>query len=130
MQIGEKHTVSRLVTQQVTAQAAGSGDLPVLATPWMAALMEQAAAELLGRQLPPEKTSVGVSLALEHLSATPVGAQVSAQAEVTACEGKSVRFSLQAWDDAGPVGRGEHTRVVVDRERFMQKAVGKLAGKP
>lgn len=109
-----------------SARAVGSGLLPVLATPAMTALMEQAAATAIGEFLPEGWTSVGISLDIEHTSATPLGMGFRAEAEVTAVEGRKVLFAVRAYDDAGEIGHGTHARFAVESEPFLAKAAKKL----
>ena len=124
--VGMKGEVSTLVEREDTAREVGSGDLLVYATPCMAALMEGAACEALADCLTDTQTTVGTALNIEHLSATPVGLEVRAEAEVTAVEGKVITFRLQAFDEAGEIGRGTHTRVIVNAQKFLEKAYNKL----
>ena len=121
IEIGAAGRAETTVTGENTAQAVGSGALPVFATPCLAALMEQAACAALEEGLAPGETTVGVSIALEHTSATPVGLKVRAEATVTEVQGRSVSFSLAAWDEAGPIGSGTHRRFCVDAARFLEK---------
>ena len=124
--IGMKGQASTLVEREDTALEVGSGDLLVYATPCMAALMEGAACEAIAPALGETETTVGTVLNLEHLSATPVGMEVRAEAEVTAVVGKAVTFSIQAFDEAGLIGRGIHKRVVVSSQKFLDKTYSKL----
>lgn len=132
MEIMEKITVgacreeTMTVGVQHTAQALGSGSLPVLGTPAMTALMEKAATNLAQELLPEGWTSVGTALKIEHLAATPVGAAVRAMATVEALEGRRVSYKVEAFDDAGLIGRGTHDRVAVEAEKFLAKAQDKL----
>lgn len=124
--VGMKGEVSTLVEREDTALEVGSGSLLVYATPCMVALMEGAACEAIDAALPEEKTSVGTQLHISHLSATPVGLEVRAEAEVTAVEGNTITFALAAYDEAGKIGEGTHQRVVVSSQRFLDKAYTKL----
>lgn len=124
--IGLKGEVSSLVEREDTAKEVGSGDLLVYATPCMVALMEGAACEALSGVLGEEQTSVGISLAIEHTAATPVGLEVRAEAEVTAVDGRKVTFAVRAFDEAGEIGHGTHTRVIVNSQKFLEKAYNKL----
>lgn len=124
--IGLKGEVSTLTEREDTAKEVGSGDLLVYATPCMVALMEGAACEALKGVLGEDQTSVGTSLAIEHISATPVGLEVRAEAEVTAVDGRKVTFAVCAFDEAGEIGRGTHTRVIVNSQKFLEKAYNKL----
>ena len=104
--IGKSHEVSALVTETKTAVSVGSGSLQVLATPVMCGLMEQAASELTDSMLEPENTSVGISLNIQHVAATPVGMKIKASAELVAVDGRKLSFKLQAFDEAGEIGHG------------------------
>ena len=124
--VGMKAEVSTLVEREDTAKEVGSGDLLVYATPCMVALMEGAACEAIAEALGETQTTVGTGLNIEHISATPVGLEVRAEAEVTAVEGKVITFALRAFDEAGEIGRGTHTRVIVNSQKFLEKAYTKL----
>jgi len=123
---GMKGGASTLVEREDTAQEVGSGDLLVYATPCMAALMEGAACEAIAEALGENQTTVGTLLNIEHLSATPVGLEVRAEAEVTNVEGKVITFDVRAFDEAGEIGRGIHKRVLVNSQKFLDKAYTKL----
>ena len=124
--VGMTGEVSTLVEREDTALEVGSGSLLVYATPCMVALMEGAACEAIADALPEDKTSVGISLDIAHLSATPVGLEVRAEAEVIAVEGNTITFQLNAYDEAGKIGEGTHKRVVVSTQRFLDKVYSKL----
>lgn len=124
--IGMKGRAETLVEREDTAQAIGSGDLLVYATPCMVALMEGAACEAIADALPEGKTSVGTFLQIEHQSATPVGLEVRAEAEVTAVEGSTVTFQVTAFDESGKIGEGIHKRVVINTQKFLEKTYNKL----
>ena len=109
-----------------TAAEVGSGSLLVYATPCMVALMEGAACEALGDALGEDKTTVGIELNIQHLSATPVGLEVRAEAEVTAVDGKIITFQLTAYDEAGEIGKGTHERFIIFEEKFLAKTYDKL----
>ena len=115
----EEHGIS---DEAHSARALGSGSLPVLGTPAMTALMEQAAANALEELLPDGWTSVGISLTIAHTSATPLGMAFRAEAEVTAVEGRKIRFAVRAYDEAGEIGSGTHERFAVESEPFLAKA--------
>lgn len=124
--VGMKGEASTLVEREDTAAMVGSGDLLVYATPCMAALMEGTACEAIAPALNEGQTTVGTMLNIEHLSATPVGLEVRAEAEVTAVEGKVITFCLHAFDEAGEIGKGTHQRVIVNSQKFLDKTYGKL----
>ena len=123
---GMKGEASTLVEREDTAAEVGSGTLLVYATPCMAALMEGAACEAIADALGEDQTTVGTELNIQHLSATPVGLEVRAEAEVIAVEGKVVTFQLRAFDEAGEIGSGTHKRVLVNSQKFLDKAYDKL----
>lgn len=124
--VGMKGEVSTLVEREDTALEVGSGSLLVYATPCMVALMEGAACEAIADALSETQTTVGTELNIQHLSATPVGLEVRAEAEVTAVEGKVITFEVRAFDEAGEIGSGTHKRVIVGTQKFLDKAYGKL----
>ena len=115
--------LSFTVTDDDTAEALGSGDLQVLGTPRLVAWCEAATCAAVGQSMPPERTSVGTRVDLEHLTASPVGAAVEVTATVRYVDGRLLRFEVVAVHAAEGrlVGRGEITRVVVDRDRFLAR---------
>lgn len=126
--VGLKGRAEALVTEQNTAAAVGSGSLPVFATPMMVALMEKAAVAALEGHLEEGQGSVGTHMDVSHDAATPLGMRVWAEAELTAVEGRALTFAVAAFDAAGPIGKGIHTRFLIQNEKFMAKAIQK-AGK-
>ena len=124
--IGMKGEVKSFVEREDTAQEVGSGSLLVYATPCMVALMEGAACEAIAEALPDEKTSVGIYLEINHLSATPVGLEVWAEAEVTAVDGSVITFRITAFDESGKIGEGIHKRAIISTQRFLDKTYSKL----
>ncbi len=124
--VGMTGSVSTTAEREDTAYEVGSGSLLVYATPCMVALMEGAACEAIAEALPEEKTSVGTELHISHLSATPVGLEVRAEAAVTEVDGNTISFRVTAFDEVGKIGEGTHKRVVVTSQRFLDKAYSKL----
>ena len=124
--VGMKGIVETLVEREDTAKEVGSGSLLVYATPCMVALMEGAACEAIADALKETETTVGTALNIAHISATPVGLEVRAEAEVTAVEGKVITFAVKAFDEAGEIGNGTHTRVIVNSQKFLDRTYGKL----
>jgi fluoroacetyl-CoA thioesterase len=113
-------SVSHTVSSADTAAELGSGDLAVLGTPRVLAWCEEATCAAL--ELDPTQTSVGTRVDLEHLAASPVGAEVTATATVIHTDGRLVRFQVTAHDAAGALlASGEIRRVIVDRERFLSR---------
>ena len=104
------------VTETLTAKTVGSGTLDVLATPVMIARMEQAAWTAVAPSLSPEEGTVGTWMNVKHLSATPIGA------ELTEVDGRRLVFRVTAQDSQGLVGEGIHERVIVQNDRFLTKA--------
>ncbi len=124
IEVGLKHISELVVSDSMTAQAMGSGDLPVLATPAMTALMENAAMLAVASELPKGSTTVGGHIASSHLRPTAVGAKVVAIAEVTRVEGRKIELAVSAYCGDTLIGEGTHVRYVVDREQFMQRLSG------
>lgn len=126
--IGKSACVTWKVDESKLACVVGSGELRVLATPMMLAAMEQAASQLLSQFLEKGQTSVGTHLDVSHSAATPEGMEFTAKATITAHEGRRVEFEVSAQDKTGEIGRGTHTRFIVDAERFQAKADTKREG--
>ena len=124
--VGMKAEARTCVEREDTAAEVGSGSLLVYATPCMVALMEGAACEAIAEALGEDKTTVGIELNIQHTSATPVGLEVRAEAEVTAVDGKIISFELRAYDEAGEIGKGTHKRAIVPVQKFLDKAYSKL----
>jgi fluoroacetyl-CoA thioesterase len=117
-------TVTLDVAATDTAEAFGSGDVPVLGTPRVVALCEQAALVALRSALAADQTSVGKSVQIDHLAPTAVGGVVTADATLEKVEGRRLTFTVTVNDRCGLVAAGRVTRVVVERERFLAKAAG------
>lgn len=119
--------VELLVGDADTAQAMGSGDVPVLGTPRVLALAEAATVAALGVRLPAGCTSVGVHVQLDHRSPTPVGRLVVAEAVLSQVDGRRLTFEVTLRDEDLVVADGRVERIVVDRHRFVEKATGGTA---
>lgn len=128
--IGTKCQIQQVVTEEVTAAAVGSGLLPVFGTPFMAAMMECAAMTCLQEFLEEGQGSVGTHLDITHDAPTPIGMTVTVEAEIrdVSENGKMVVFDVRAWDEKGPIGKGFHTRAIINNERFLNKCNAKLEG--
>ena len=126
--VGMKGRAEAIVDEQNTAMAAGSGTLPVFATPWMCALMEKAAWTAIAPGLAEGESTVGTKLNISHLSASPLGIRVWAESEVTAVDGKRIELSVSAYDESGLIGNGTHERFIVQNDRFLAKAAKKMEG--
>lgn len=118
---GLKSESRTVVSQDNVAATMGSGDMPVFATPAMVALMENAAMNAVAAELEAGASTVGVEMSVSHVKASPVGAEVTASAELVEVDGRKLTFEVKAWDGKGTIGEGRHVRFVVDRERFMGK---------
>ena len=121
IEAGLRHTSELTVTEAVTAIQVGSGDMPVLATPMMMALMENAAMLAVRAQLPEGCTTVGGHIESSHLRPSRIGDVVTAVAEVTKVDGKKIFFKVAAYCGENLLGEGTHLRFIVDRKRFMEK---------
>ncbi len=118
---------SRLtVTEKDTAEAWGSGTLPVLATPRMILMIEETACDALKGKLPEGDTSVGTLIDVAHVSASPVGSEVVCRTEVVEIDRARIRFKVTVTDAFGDVGTGFHERFIVHSDKFMAKANAKL----
>ena len=117
---GLTHTSRLTVSDAQTAQVIGSGDLPVLATPAMLALMENAAMLAVANELEEGQTTVGGHISSSHLKPSKVGAMVEATATLTKVDRRNLFFHVVAKKGDEVIGEGDHLRFVVDRQRFMQ----------
>jgi fluoroacetyl-CoA thioesterase len=116
--------VEIVVGDDDTALALGSGDVPVLATPRLVALVERATLEAIAGAVRDGTTTVGHRVQLDHLAPTAVGERVRAEAVLESVEGRRLTFRVSATDERGLVGVGRVTRVLVERKRFLDKARG------
>ena len=121
LQEGLTHTSQLKVTESVLAISMGSGDLPVLATPAMMALMENAAMLAVAPHLPEGSTTVGGHISASHIKPTPIGETVTATATVVKVDGKKIEFEVKAHCGDILLGEGSHLRFIVDREKFMSR---------
>ena len=126
--VGLKGRAETLVNDANTAQAVCSGALPVFGTPFMCALMEEAAWKSIAPHLEVGQSTVGTRLNVSHDSATPVGMKVWAESEVTEVDGKRLLLTVTAFDEKGPIGTGIHERFIVTNDRFLSKTAKKLEG--
>jgi predicted thioesterase len=118
---GLRGEARRTVGTEHTAEALGSGDVPVLGTPAVLALIEEAAVDAIREQLPEGATSVGVWVKLDHLAPSKVGAEVVATAELVAIENRLLDFLCEVRDGDRVVAKAEHRRVLVVRDRWLAK---------
>jgi fluoroacetyl-CoA thioesterase len=124
--VGLRATVRATVAEADTASAMGSGDVPVLATPRLLALAEAAALAAVAPQLADGFTTVGTSVNLEHRRASPLGAEIVVEAELTEVDGSRLVFGfiarVDATDEDVVLGAGTVERVIVNRARFIARA--------
>lgn len=121
VETGLKYTSQMIVSKQLTAQSMGSGDMAVLATPAMMALMENAAMLAVAPHLPEGCTTVGGHIAASHLRPSKIGDSVEATATVTKVDGKKIEFKVEASCNGTLLGEGTHLRFIVDRKKFMER---------
>jgi fluoroacetyl-CoA thioesterase len=122
--VGATTRVQLTVTDADTAQAVGSGDVPVLGTPRVLALVEAATVAATANRLPPGATTVGARVELEHRAATAVGRTVVAEARLAKADGRRLTFEVSVREGDTVVADGRVERILVDRQRFLQKAFG------
>jgi predicted thioesterase len=123
--IGIQNEKTAIVSETNTAIHYGSGRLPVYATPAMVALMEGAAAASVENELPEGMSTVGISLTIQHLAATPLGMKVRAVSKLIEVSGKKLIFTVTAFDEKEKIGEGTHERFIVSADKFLQKAQAK-----
>jgi len=121
LQEGLSYTSELVVADENTAMAMGSGDMPVLATPCMMALMENAAMKAVGDYLDDGQTTVGGHMESSHLKPSPIGAEVTATATLDKVDGRKLYFHVVAHMGDTLIGEGKHLRFIVDRNRFLSK---------
>ncbi len=122
IEVGLRGEVHLIVGEADTALALGSGSVPVLGTPRVVALCEQAAVAAITGKLDDGTTTVGMRVQIDHLQPTAVGKAVSAEAILERVEGRRLTFMVSVHDPRGLVAAGKVTRVVIDVQRFMEKA--------
>lgn len=121
MEIGTKYTSEIAVTAELSAEKMGSGDMPVLATPAMVALMENAAMKCVADDLEDGQSTVGTMMNVSHVKASPIGTKVHATAELTGIDGRKLTFKVTAYQGSDVIGEGVHERYVVMRDKFLSK---------
>ena len=126
IQPGLNTELTHLVTEEDSAKTYGSGLVPVLSTPFLIALMENAAQSAVAPHLEAGMTTVGTAVDMQHLAATPIGMQVRVRAELIEADGQRLRFRVEAWDQVEKIGECEHERFIIDTARFMQRVSKKL----
>ena len=127
LDVGLVGTAQGVVTHTNTAQAMGSGLVPVYATPALVALLEEAAVNALKPLLEAGKTSVGTRIEVSHLAATPIPMNVRAQAPLSVVDGRRLVFDVVAHDEVERIAEGIHERVLVDGQRFLARVQEKIS---
>ena len=125
LKVGMKGYAETVVSMENTAKKMGSGTLNVFATPAMVALMEEASWKCVTAELEPGMGTVGTSMQIKHVAATPLGMKVTAECELLEVDGRRLVFSVQASDEAGVIGNGTHERFIVAQEKFLAKTESK-----
>lgn len=128
LEAGIKGRQEVMVTRENCASAQGSGLLEVFATPAMIALMEQTSWMSIASLLTEGEGTVGTKLDVSHLAATPVGMKVWCESELKEVDGRRLVFHVEAFDEKGKIGEGEHERFIIRNDKFMKKAQAKLEG--
>lgn len=118
---GSKTISEKVVANEDTAVAYGSGDILVFATPAMVGLMENAALKDALSQLPDGYSTVGTFVNVKHMAATPVGMTVRAEAELIEVNGKKLTYKVTAYDDKDKIGEGTHGRYIIHGQSFLEK---------
>ncbi len=126
--VGTRGIAELVVEAEHTAPRVGSGRIAVLATPVMINVIEAAALAAVEQLLPDGHQSLGIQLDVRHFAATPIGMKVTAEAEVTEIDGRTIKFRVSARDEREPIGDGTHERVVVNVARFDARVQRKIAG--
>ncbi len=126
MTTGKIFSITEIVTDSQLASEVGSGMVNVFATPMMIALIEKTAAACVQDELPEGDTTVGTSINVSHVAATPAGMKVTATVTLTEVDGRKLEFFVKAEDECGVIGEGTHERVIIHTDRFNEKAQQKL----
>ena len=126
IKVGLTAEIETKVFNKSSAEEMGSGNLDVYATPAMISLMERSALSAVSLHLPEGYTTVGTSVNIKHMAATPIGMKVRAVAELVSVEGRKLTFKVEAYDSREKIGEGQHERYIVESAKFREKVYGKL----
>lgn len=117
---GTKGTIEIVVSENDSASKVGSGLVDVYSTPSMIGLMENTAQSSVKDSLPEGYTTVGIDVSVKHMKATPIGMKVKCTSTLKKIEGKKLLFEVEAYDEAGKIGQGTHTRYIVNHDDFIK----------
>ena len=126
LSVGIKGNLERTVTEDLTAEALGSGLLPVFATPAAVALAEETAWRSVAGELEEGQGTVGTLMELAHIAATPLGMKVRCETELVEVDRRKLVFTVKIYDEKEKVADGRHDRFIIDNAKFLSKAEGKL----
>ncbi|MBR3748524.1 MAG: thioesterase [Firmicutes bacterium] len=126
LSVGIKGNLERTVTEELTAEALGSGLLPVFATPAAVALAEETAWKSVAGELEEGQGTVGTLMELAHIAATPLGMKVRCETELVEVDRRKLVFTVKIYDEKEKVADGRHERFIIDNAKFLSKAEGKL----
>jgi thioesterase superfamily protein len=126
MKVGIKNQIKKTVVEELTAKVMGSGRLDVFATPAMVAMMEEAAHTSVEAELEEGQGTVGTSMTVSHIAATPVGMEVTCESELVDVDGRKLVFEIKAMDEVGLIGEARHERFIIENEKFLAKTNAKL----
>ena len=126
MKVGIKNQIKKTVVEELTAKVMGSGRLDVFATPAMVAMMEEAAHTSVEAELEEGQGTVGTSMTVSHIAATPVGMEVTCESELIEVDGRKLVFEIKAMDEVGLIGEARHERFIIENEKFLAKTNAKL----
>lgn len=126
LSVGIKGNLERTVTEDLTAEALGSGLLPVFATPAAVALAEETAWKSVAGELEEGQGTVGTLMELAHIAATPLGMKVHCETELVEVDRRKLVFTVKIYDEKEKVADGRHERFIIDNAKFLSKAEGKL----
>ena len=121
LQTGIEYKLSKTVSPADSAKAYGSGMVDVLATPAMIGFMEQTCLELVLPMLEQGYNTVGTEVNIKHLKATPIRQKIECKARLLEIDGRILKFEVAVFDETGKAGEGNHTRAIVNIEKFMAK---------
>ena len=126
LSVGIKGNLERTVTEDLTAEALGSGLLPVFATPAAVALAEETAWRSVAGELEEGQGTVGTLMEMAHIAATPLGMKVRCETELVEIDRRKLVFTVKIYDEKEKVADGRHERFIIDNAKFLSKAEGKL----